>query len=160
MDSNRYAPPQAALADPPLSGTVPHLWNPNTAACLSLLFTPVFGAWVHMRNWQTLGDEAKVAESRTWILISVGVILALAALSAVVPRSSPAHRLGDFCSLALLLGWYFASARSQIRLVKERFGAAYPRRAWARPLLAAIGLQLAFLAVIVTILAFGKALVA
>lgn len=36
--------------------------------------------------------------------------------------------------LLMLLTWYFASARSQAKLVKERFGSDYTRRRWGRPI--------------------------
>lgn len=32
------------------------LWNPNAAANWSLLFTPLFGAYLHMLNWRSLGE--------------------------------------------------------------------------------------------------------
>ena len=36
------------------SESQPELWNPNAAACWSIIFNPIFGAWVHARNWKSL----------------------------------------------------------------------------------------------------------
>ena len=39
------------------------LWNPNVASCLSLFFTPAFGAWLHAVNWRSLGENDKARQS-------------------------------------------------------------------------------------------------
>lgn len=31
------------------------LWNPNAAVNWSVLFTPIFGAWIQAKNWKALG---------------------------------------------------------------------------------------------------------
>ena len=46
--------------------------------------------------------------------------------------------------LALLLAWYFSSAKTQARLVKERYGDGYARRGWGLPLLFGVLGMLAF----------------
>jgi hypothetical protein len=43
----------------------PALWNPNAAANWSLLFSPMFGAWLHMKNWAALGEPERAAARRT-----------------------------------------------------------------------------------------------
>ena len=41
----------------------PKLWNPNAATLWSLLFSPVFGAWIHAKNWEELGNEEESRNS-------------------------------------------------------------------------------------------------
>ena len=43
------------------------LWNPNAAAIWSLFFTPIFGAWIHARNWKALNRQK---EAR-WSMMAV-----------------------------------------------------------------------------------------
>src|ERR1700704_4744453 len=61
---------------PQSTGRPPTLWNPNAAACWSLLFSPAFGALLHARNADVLGrtDEAKA--NRVWFWISIGYFAA------------------------------------------------------------------------------------
>ena len=48
------------------------LWNPNVAACLSILFTPIFGAWIHAKNWENLGKD----KEKKWSMLFVyGLII-------------------------------------------------------------------------------------
>jgi curved DNA-binding protein CbpA len=56
------------------------LWNPNAAANWSLLFPPVFGAWLHAKNSSALGDESEAKHSTYWVYggilgISVAIFL-------------------------------------------------------------------------------------
>ena len=56
----RYAPPTAHVDDVHAarqSAVAPPLWNPGAAMAWSLLFSPIFGAFVHMKNWQALGPS-------------------------------------------------------------------------------------------------------
>jgi hypothetical protein len=136
MSTNPYAPPNAPLDANQQPEVVPVLWNPNAAANWCLLFTPAFGAYLHMKNWQALGDPAKAANSKMWFQFSLGFI-GLVALSIFLPESSSISALFRPAGIALLVTWYVSAARPQANLVKERFGSAYPRRGWARPLLVA-----------------------
>ena len=48
------------------------VWNPDAAAGWSLIFSPVFGSYLHMCNWRTLSEPKKEASSKTWFYISIG----------------------------------------------------------------------------------------
>ena len=41
----------------------PELWNPQTAAVLSLVLSPAFGAWIHAENWRILGNEKRAQQN-------------------------------------------------------------------------------------------------
>lgn len=101
----------------------PNLWNPTAAANWSLLFSPAFGAYIHMLNWQALGYSEKAKNSRNWFLI--GLLLSLFGLGLIV-----------------LIAWYFASAKEQIKYVKTHFGDNYPKNSLGKPLLIALGISL------------------
>jgi hypothetical protein len=140
MESNRYAPPEAAVADLHSADAAPALWNPNAAANWSLLFSPVFGAWLHTRNWQALGETERAKTSRKWLV--AGIVIVAAQLAAgVLLRNNPGLQwLMNIGAFVWLFTWYFASARGQARHVKERFGDDYPRKGWGRPLLIAVAI--------------------
>ena len=92
------------------------LWNPNAAANWSLLFSPAFGAYLHMKNWEALGETEKVNSSRTWFIFS----LILSFLG-----------IGFF----VLIAWYFSIGKKQVTCIKENFGENYTRKSWSTPLL-------------------------
>ena len=146
MDDNRYAPPKAAV-----EGTLqehaeaPPLWNPNAAANWSLLFSPVFGAWLHWKNWQTLGEHQRADTARNWLMAAV--VLLVASVGIALTAGVGARAL----NFLFLLIWYFAAAKPQARLVKERYGDRYPRRGWWQPLGIAIGVLVGLWAMIVVV---------
>jgi len=135
---NPYAPPKADVADVVGSQVAPPLWNPNAAANWSLLFSPIFGAFLHMKNWQVLGEPAKASAAKVWVVVGIAVFVVLALASALVPNEKATDGLSRVVAIALLFSWYFASARHQAAYVKARFGTAYPRKGWSKALLLAV----------------------
>jgi hypothetical protein len=143
MDLNPFAPPKAEVADVMPGVPAPALWNPNAAANWSLLFSPVFGAFLHMKNWEALGEPAKASASRRWAAAGVVVFVVLALASALLPEKAT-DGISRAGAIGLLFAWYFASARQQTAFVKARFGKEYPRRGWTKPLLLAVVALLGF----------------
>ena len=121
-------------ATTPPAGSPPSLWNPNAAACWSLLFSPAFGAFLHARNADSLGraEEAKV--NRAWFYISVAYF-AFTLVSIFIPAIPDG--IFRIAGLALLLGWYFSLGRKQIKFVKATWQDRYQRKPWKKPLLVA-----------------------
>lgn len=142
MEDNRYAPPKAIVEDRGDESTVaPPLWNPNAASNWSLLFTPIFGTLLHLRNWEALGEVERARSARWWFWLSVVVVLAAWVGAVFTPPRSP-FQLVRFAIFLLLVTWYFASAKSQAKWVASRFDSRYPRRGWTRPLLLAFVIYL------------------
>ena len=149
MDTtSRYAPARAEVKDiPDFADTVavPRLWNPGVAAGWSLLFSPAFGAAVHMRNWKVMGEHAKARESFVWLLVSLAGLVLVGAGGMLLPDSRELDRLSSFAGMAMLAAWYFASGHSQQKYVKERYGTGYMRKRWGKPLGVAVLAVLAYL---------------
>lgn len=152
MNTNPYAPPVANVDDVAQASEtpapVPALWNPGAAASWGLLFGPIFGAILHMKNWQALGEPEKAAQSKKWVIACI-VFLLMAVASVMLPDSSVIDRAFRAIGLAMLITWYFSSGRHQVRYVKERFGNTYPRKGWGLPLLYTFLIFIAFVAVMV-----------
>jgi hypothetical protein len=148
-ERNPYAPPQADV-DPvaPATAVSPPLWNPNAAASWSLLFTPVFGAILHMKNWEALGEPQKAAGARSWAIGTVIFLFALAIVSGILGDSKALDSLSRIAGLVVLVAWYYASGKSQQNYVLARFGKNYPRRGWAKPLLFALLAVVGFVVVL------------
>jgi len=144
MTDVRYAPPQADLGDGPMEAVAaaPPLWNPNAAASWSLLLTPVFGAWLHWKNWQMLGDHERARTAGRWVVAAVAMLFALIGLAAMSEKAAAFVRLLNF---AFLIAWYYAAAKPQARFVLGHYGKNYPRRGWALPILVAIDVIFALL---------------
>lgn len=112
----------------------PALWNPNAAGLWSVLLTPTFGAWLHMKNWQALGDAQKAATSRAWAWGNVAMIVAFAVIGDFLPESTLVEAASRGAGIGLLVGWWLSIGRVQKQLVTARYSEAYPRRGWGKPL--------------------------
>jgi hypothetical protein len=159
LPTDPYAPPAATVAVDAVPEAAPALWNPNAAANWSLLFSPAFGAWLHMKNWQALGDPHQARINRGWIIATLGLLVGSVVVAMLLPDSKGVDAAMRAVGLGLLVGWYVSCGKVQAKLVKERFGTTYPRRGWALPILAAIGGIVAFFVLVVVIgLAIGLAI--
>lgn len=103
----------------------PSLWNPNAAANWSLLFSPIFGAWLHAKNWEALKDTDKAKKSMYWVY--AGVVLFVVLL--FMPDS-----VGSLPWFVFLIAWYFIMARQQSSQVKATLNNEYIHRSWKEPL--------------------------
>lgn len=148
MSTNPYAPPKAVVADIAPRQDSPPLWNPSAAVGWSLLLSPVFGAYLHMKNWEELGEPAKAATSKAWAIGVVSVLVVLPLAIVLVPALSSLQNVSSPVGLVLLTSWYASSGRVQARYVKERFGKDYPRRGWGRPLFMAVLAVLGYVVVV------------
>ncbi|PTT90302.1 hypothetical protein DBR42_06195 [Pelomonas sp. HMWF004] len=144
---DRYAPPKAAVQDVTShhDAAPPPLWNPGAAASWSLLFSPIFGALLHRKNWLALGDEQKAAQSKAWAIGSGAFYAVLLLVNVLLPDSKVQDAFGRSAGLALLVAWYYAIGKSQSGLVLARYGKNYPRKGWLKPLGIAVGVYVAFL---------------
>ena len=97
------------------------LWNPLAAVNWSWLFTPIFGTYLHMRNWQALGQPREASTAKNWFIASIIVALATMLFWGPLP------------GLVLMTIWYYVSGRHQIKYVRENFGSDYPRCSFVRP---------------------------
>ena len=138
MNSNPYAPPKAVVADIETLQESPPLWNPNAAANWSLLFSPAFGAFLHMKNWEALGEPEKASVAKVWVTIVVVILIAIPLVVVLVPGLRGMRGFSNYWGILLLLAWYLTSGRAQAQYVKERFGKNYPRRGWGKPLFIAV----------------------
>jgi hypothetical protein len=114
----------------------PTLWNPNAAACWSLLFTPAFGAFLHARNADNLGRIEEANANRVWFKISIAFIV-IVLVTSFIPAIPDG--IFKFAGLGLLLGWYFSLGKKQIAYVKDSWRDGYQRKSWKKPLLVAFG---------------------
>jgi len=144
VTTNLYAPPKAHLADILQHEAAPALWNPGAAASWSVLFSPVFGAFLHMKNWQALGESEKAAGAKKWIAIYIVTIVGFALAGAFLPNDTAIPAILRLCGFGLLLAWYYASGKPQVDFVKARYGKDYPRKGWAQPLIIALGVVIGF----------------
>jgi hypothetical protein len=133
------------MSTPPPSDSAPQLWNPNAAACWSLIFSPAFGAFLHARNAESLGRTEEAKANRVWFYASLayfGIVL----VSIFIPAIPDAVFRG--AAIGILLGWYFSLGKKQIQYVKETFQDGYQRKPWTKPLLIAFGGMVGFLIVL------------
>ena len=131
--ANPYAPPSARVDDSVNADAAPALWNPNAAANWCLIFTPAFGAFLNMLNWDALGEAERAASSKRWFVASLVMLGAYLVLS-VLTVASRAEGMIRIIALIYLFVWYFASARGQMAYVRDQYGKDYPRRGWGKPL--------------------------
>jgi hypothetical protein len=135
VTENLYAPPKSKLADIGHDGVSPAIWNPNSAANWSLFFSPAFGAYLHMKNWEALGEPVKAYAAKVWVWVTLLALAGITLAAAFLPNPRSLDGASRIVGLVLLLSWYFSSGRSQAEYVKSRYGKDYPRRSWGKPLL-------------------------
>lgn len=140
MAINPYAPPSSNIDGGLNKETAPELWNPNAAANWCLLFSVAFGAFLHMKNWQALGEHKRAASAKVWVIISAVVVVGFVLITSLFPENKGVGALLQMLTIAFLFAWYFGSARAQAKFVKERFGDSYPRKGWGKPILIVVGL--------------------
>lgn len=127
----------------------PRLWNPNAAGLWSLLFSPAFGAFLHARNWRSLGHPERAQANMAWFwCVLVFLFLAVATVPlGDIPALDRAFQIGG---VVLLILWFYRQCKPQMTYVKAHFGDAYPRRGWGIPLGIGAG---AIIALLIAILA-------
>jgi hypothetical protein len=125
-----------AAADEVVAEADRAIWNPIAVAGWSVVFTPAFGAYLLMRNWQTLGEQRRAAQARVWFCFSLGLLGVQLLSAAINRRLNSESTLMDWLGLLYLAAWWVAGVLPQARLVRSRYGAAgYPRKAWDLALL-------------------------
>ena len=115
----------------PESGVI-KLWNPNAAANLALLFSPIFSAWLMAKNWQELGKPDEAKKSMTWVKIWVGFLPVYLLVVVLVPGIPM-----PLVYVILLVVWYYMLGKKQITHVKEA-GIQYEKKEWGKPVLIAL----------------------
>lgn len=122
------------LGESPVGAPPPALWNPNAAGFWSILLTPTFGAWLHMKNWQALGEEQRARQSLYWAWGNVATILVFGIIGFLLPESALVDAASRIAGIAVLLGWWQQLGTVQRKFVAARYGTGYPRRGWSIPL--------------------------
>jgi FtsH-binding integral membrane protein len=124
------------------------LWNPRAAINWSIPFSPAFGSYLQMLNWESLGQQERAAESRAWFYTSIAMLGTYIVASSFFPTSESIDIAGKVLMVAFLAAWYFLSGRTQMKYVEDELGSDYPRRPWGRPityaLVAVVGLNVLF----------------
>ena len=134
------------------------IWNPTALVNWSLPFTPAFGAWLQMLNWQSLGETELAEISKKWFYASLGMLLVYGIAGIALAGNEAGLLLLRMLPFLYLVTWYLGSGRPHMKYVKERFGNDYNRRPWKKPLLAASGLAVMYFALQVLVgVLFGSA---
>ena len=122
------------------------IWNPNVAACLSIIFTPIFGAWIHAKNWEVLKKEQERRWSMLFVycLISVTIFVVYYQLFIGDVKSSP-------LSIGTLLTWYFILGKSQLSHIKDN-NINYEKKSWIKPLLCGVGGYIIFFGISISLI--------
>jgi hypothetical protein len=67
------------------------LWNPQAAVSWSLLLSPIFGAYIHAKNWSEIGELDEARRSKMWVyggIIWAGLLAALACVPTITVRDT------------------------------------------------------------------------
>ena len=127
------------------------LWNPNAAAAWSILFTPLFGAYLHTLNWRALGNSEQERASMRWVVAGVLVLASFVIIDATAFDHAKGDALARSIEFVFFLAWYFLSARGQAKTIRAQYGAHYRRMSWRKPLLVALGCFCAYVLLVVAI---------
>lgn len=123
------------------------IYNPNVCALWSILFTP-FGAYLHAKNWEVLGDEKLAEQNMLFVWVILAIIFAVFILDMLTGITIP----NLVATLVPLLVWYTQLGKKQVSYVKENFGDGYARLSLVQPVLIGIVGGIIALVIIFTIL--------
>jgi hypothetical protein len=130
----RSSEPVVAVAlDASRQQSPPALWNPNAAANWSLLFTPIFGAYLQAVNWRTLGRPDKAAVNLAWVWATVA-FLAINVGLILLPEGRVPDQTPKAVAFGLLLVWYFTQRKAQAGFVEQTLRGGYVKRPWGLPI--------------------------
>lgn len=103
------------------------LWSPDASANWSLLFSIIFGAWLHAKNWEELGEFKKAKKSMLWVYSGITILIVNMIIVELIDKSFFA------IFFWLLLIWYFLCARKQVKYIKDN-NIKYKKRTIYKPL--------------------------
>jgi hypothetical protein len=126
----------------PPSFARPSLWNPNPACSWSLILSAALGAFLHHRNWLSLGMPAKAKNSLLWFY---GVVAFFILFALVPDHLMPFPAFTRRSQFIILILWYFISGREQARYVRQHFPNGYVKKKWGKPLFIGFGAMIAYL---------------
>lgn len=132
---------------------VPRIYNPLICVILTLLFTPMYGAFLQGLNWRELGEHELAARSMAWVRWSFFTFAAYT-LSEPFIRETP---VGRYLMIALFIGfwvsWTISLGWHQVTYVKNYVKSYEPQRIGRTVMLGAFG-WVAYTAVALTIVLF------
>lgn len=124
------------------------IWNPTVAANWSLLLSPVFGAYLHYRNWLVIGEQNKSHAAKSWIAVTLLVFTVTQFL--YIAEKIEAHSLFSV-NFFITASWWFLVGRSQARYVNVNFGKDYLRRPWTLAIITGFCVSFIYLLIIFAI---------
>ena len=129
------------------------LWNPYAAAVWAFFLMPGFGAWIHAKNWDSLGRPDEAKKSMAWFYSGIGLIIITTLMSLFLNIPEGLNRFFDRAfPFAFFGAWYWGHGKSQVSLVKDG-NIAYVKRPWFQIVTAWIGAAIVYL-----LITFGIAL--
>lgn len=93
------------------STTACSLYSPKEAALISILLTPIFGAFVIWNNWKALNKQDETKRSQMWLIV-------LAAVIAITLFTINEFVWIGICLIALAV-WYYKECAAQISYIQE-----------------------------------------
>ncbi|MFZ6757830.1 hypothetical protein ACO0K9_11530 [Undibacterium sp. Ji50W] len=115
------------------------LWSPDVAIMLSFLLTPIFGTFIHMENWSALRESGRARKARIFLIICATAVVS----SVIFTELYHNNAYYAISSLGMLLVWYVADARAQVKYFKERVGNNFRRKSWLRAIAVAMSAYIA-----------------
>jgi hypothetical protein len=125
------------------------VWNPNTTANWSIIFTPALGAYLQMLNWRSLGEHEKAAGAKFWFFLSLAMLIVYVLMSIFMDDIKDASLGIKALATLFLICWYFLAGRAQSKYVKEKFGTSYAKKPWGTVLACSIAIAAIYSIVLV-----------
>lgn len=143
-DYSPYQSPESNFDD---DYDIPPLYNPNAAGLWSMLFAP-FGAWIHAKNWEAIGEDELAKQNRIWAIGIIVLILGTIFIEMFFGISLPA---APFTILPLTV-WYVLLGKKQTALFKEELGTDYEKKSLVVPVFVGVGGGIVGLIVVVYVM--------
>ncbi|WP_096226454.1 hypothetical protein, partial [Kingella negevensis] len=117
----KIAPLSEETADDDEYMDLPPLWNPKAAMWWSIFSNVAFGAIIHAKNWQALGEDDLAKQNWIWAGASIAVLFVIALIGLNV---------GLGIQIGLVIAWYQTLGKKQTEFFSNEFDNDYDKRSW------------------------------
>ena len=132
---------------------LPKIYNPLLCVICTLLFTPMFGAFLQGLNWRELGDDELAARNMAWVRWSFFTFAAYTFSEPFIRETL----VGRYLMIALFIGfwvsWTLALGWRQVAYVKK-YVKTYDAQRFGRPIMIGAFGWVAYTAVALTLVLF------
>lgn len=133
------APAERKDPAPQTAQAVPGLYNPVLSVVFSILFTPMFGAFLHAMNWRELGCADEAERSMAWVRWTFYTFFAYTLSEPFIRETAAGKYLMIILFAVFWISWTLAMGLKHVRFVRTNVAKYTTRRMAKAVMIGALG---------------------